>query len=117
MHSVSPVLDVPKVPSVDEMPSFLKRRLARRYEDRGEPIPDYLQDGKSASTTEDAEVAEVAEVVEVAEVAEEVVVHVHSEEAAEKLLTKPIATTEPAQVLVLEDDEETVTVELVKPKP
>lgn len=44
MHTVKPTLDVPKVPSLGEMPSFLKRRLARRYQDRGEPVPDYLKD-------------------------------------------------------------------------
>lgn len=52
MHSVAPVLDVPKVPAINEMPSFLKRRLARRYEDRGEPVPDYLRDDVSAPIDE-----------------------------------------------------------------
>lgn len=44
VHSVTPTLDVPKVPTLGEMPSFLKRRLARRYLDRGEPVPAYLRD-------------------------------------------------------------------------
>ena len=44
VHSVSPTLDVPKVPKLESMPSFLKRRLARRYKDRGEPVPEYLLD-------------------------------------------------------------------------
>ena len=48
VHTVSPDLDGPKQPSIhnafDEIPNALKRRLARRYEDRGEPIPDYLKD-------------------------------------------------------------------------
>ena len=48
MHSVKPDLDVPKVPSIhnafDEIPNALRRRLARRYEDRGEAIPGYLQE-------------------------------------------------------------------------
>lgn len=47
VHSVKPDLSVPKLPTVDysmtEIPTFLKRRLARRYEERGEPVPDYLK--------------------------------------------------------------------------
>ena len=43
VHTVKPTFDVPKVPSLSEMPSFLKRRLARRYQERGEPVPDYLK--------------------------------------------------------------------------
>ena len=46
VHTVAPDLDVPKLPTIhnafDEIPSALKARLRRRYEDRGEPIPDYL---------------------------------------------------------------------------
>ena len=49
VHSVKPNLDVPKLPEVSygnrDIPSALRRRLARRYEERGEAIPDYLQEG------------------------------------------------------------------------
>ena len=62
VHSVSPVLDVPKVPQIDSMPSFLKRRLARRYEDRGEAVPEYLKDeAESSIDTVMDEVAKKAE--------------------------------------------------------
>ena len=49
VHSVKPNLDVPKLPTVSydkkrSLPSALRRRLARRYEERGEPVPDYLLD-------------------------------------------------------------------------
>ena len=48
VHSVLPVLDVPKVADLSEMPSFLKKRLARRYIDRGEEVPEYLRDDVEA---------------------------------------------------------------------
>jgi len=44
VHTITPTLDAPDVPTIKEMPSFLKRRLARRYQDRGEPVPSYLLD-------------------------------------------------------------------------
>ena len=49
VHTVKPNLDVPKLPTVSydkkrSLPSALRRRLARRYEERGEPVPDYLLD-------------------------------------------------------------------------
>ena len=44
VHSVAPILDTPKVVEADfaNMPSFMRKRLARRYEERGEPVPNYL---------------------------------------------------------------------------
>ena len=54
VHSVRPNLDVPKLPPVshaatvsqqnmDELPPALRRRLQRRYEQRGMPVPEYLR--------------------------------------------------------------------------
>ena len=48
VHSVLPNVDIPKLPQLNydenkEIPDFLRARLARRYEERGEPVPDYLQ--------------------------------------------------------------------------
>ena len=50
VHSVRPNLDVPKLPPVSytqsgkELPPALRRRLQRRYEQRGLQVPDYLRD-------------------------------------------------------------------------
>jgi len=41
VHSVLPDLDVPLIPSPEELPSFLMRRLERRHEELGEDIPEY----------------------------------------------------------------------------
>jgi len=47
VHSIVPNLDLPKVHSVDEMPSFLKNRLARRHEAEGEEVPEFLKEEES----------------------------------------------------------------------
>lgn len=62
VHTVKPMLDIPKLPSVDysmqkEIPSFLKRRLARRYEDRDEEVPDYLKPEQKENEPEIAPVS------------------------------------------------------------
>ena len=47
VHSILPDLSVPKVQSVDEYPSFLKNRLARRASEGGDVVPDYLHQDES----------------------------------------------------------------------
>ena len=86
VHSVSPVLDVPKVPQIDLMPSFLKRRLARRYQDRGEAVPEYLKD--EADSSIDKVMGEVTKKLETEK----------SEAAVEKSAPKP-AITKPKKVV------------------
>lgn len=63
VHSIVPNLDLPKVHSIDQMPSFLKNRLARRHEAEGEEVPDYLQEEESNVAVEAAEPSVQAPVV------------------------------------------------------